>query len=239
MGIVTPAPSVFGSISLTAAVETICLGHLFICLVLISLPNSMASISMAGVMVSPLVQCAMGAFGLIGIPFIIVGGVGAVYRVEGHLKAYLAYLIAFLIVSILWFFVFLEYGSACTTVNPNSSGNASFVCGVSNGMVVFWALVAIGFTIFAIYITWSMAKYVKLRLESELLHYQEPWAAAAQLADDLAAEESRQRSSMGSLVPGVAAMPESWAMAPPASKLNMGEEPRMATAVARVLVPVP
>jgi len=194
MGLVSPAPGVLGGCSLLTAVEGICLVHLITCIVFVATASSINSIDVAVVRISGYMQCINAAWFLLGIPMIIVGGVGAVFRVEAQLKAYIAYLVGTLAVTIIWLAIFVAYGNACNTIQPASGGykkQALLVCQASNGMVIFWMLVLVGIVSGAIYLVWSMMVYVRARLLTELLRYQEPWQAVASLADDAAENEAK------------------------------------------------
>lgn len=220
MGILTPVPNVLGSVSLVAAVEFICAVHLASCVVVLSLVSSTSSGVIGGVEISPLFQCGTAAWFLLGIPLIIYGGVGAIYRVEQHLQVYMYYLVGTFAVVIAWAAIFARYGNTCSTLQPRpgQAAQASFVCGITNGMVLFWMLVLVGVVACSIYLVWSMSEYVKRRLETELIRYQEPWHMAAQLADDAATEAAMSREKRSNLpmsVPGGAAMPYGAAMAGP------------------------
>jgi len=196
MAIITPAPSVLGGCSLLSAVELICLAHLITCIIVITTASSTTSVDYAGVRISGYMQCINAAWFLLGIPIIIVGGVGAVFRVESQLRMYLAYLCVTFLVVLFWLGIFIFYGNACNTLQPTSGQykkQALMVCQAGNGMVIFWMLVLVGLVAGAIYLVWSMTQYVKTRLMNELLRYQEPWGSVASLADDYAAIEAKER----------------------------------------------
>jgi len=196
MGIITPAPGVLGGCSLLTAVEFICLVHLIVCIVIVSTASSVTSVDYAGVRISGYMQCINAAWFLAGIPVIIVGGVGAVFRVAFQLKVYLAYLVVTFFVVLFWLGVLIIYGNACNTILPTSGQykkQALMVCQAGNGMVIFWMLVLVGVVAGSIYLVWSMLQYVNQRLLTELLRYQEPWENVAALADDWAAIEAKDR----------------------------------------------
>lgn len=196
MGIITPAPGVLGGCSLLTAVELICLAHLIVCIIIVATASSITSVDYAGVRISGYMQCVNAAWFLLGIPMIIVGGVGAVFRVTFQIQVYLAYLCGTFFVTLFWLGVFIIYGNACNTIQPTSGQykkQALIVCQAGNGMVIFWMLVLVGIVAGAIYLVWSMLQYVKTRLLNELLRYQEPWECVAALSDDMAAQEAKDR----------------------------------------------
>jgi len=193
--VMAPAPAVFGTCSLTAALEMVCLVHLCVCLFFVASVSSSESTVLAGVEISPMMQCMTAAWFLIGIPVVIHAGVGAAFRVESHLSVYLAYLVCSLIVVVLWTVIFLQDGNACPEeptmgIGPLAVRTSAIVCTVSNGMVLFWMIALACGVIAAIYLAWSMKVYIRTRTETELLRYQEPWQMAQTLADDAAAEQA-------------------------------------------------
>mmetsp|Transcript_11061 Transcript_11061/g.18284 ORF Transcript_11061/g.18284 Transcript_11061/m.18284 type:complete len:241 (-) Transcript_11061:41-763(-) len=196
MALVKPAPGVLGGVSLLTAIELICLVHLIVCMVIVCNASSTTPVDYAGVRISGYMQCINAAWFLLGIPLIIIGGVGAVFRVEQQLKVYLAYLVATVFVIVAWIFIFLRYGNACNTIQPISGSykqQALMVCQASNGIVIFMMLVLFGVVLGCIYLVWSMMEYVKNRHAAELLRYQEPWEAVAMLADDAAEDLAKER----------------------------------------------
>lgn len=202
--VVAPAPAVLGSFSLSAMLQLACCVHLIVCVYFVASVHSNRSVNISGVEVSPMMQCITGAWFLLGVPVVIHGAIGTVFRVEGLLSTYLLYLLATLAVVVSWIVIFLTYGNSCETVQPGEakfrSGTAkeapSLVCGVANGMVVFWLLALVGAVVSAIYLTWSMKAYIRDRSETEFLRAQEPWQMAAQLADEAAQEQAMQAKQL-------------------------------------------
>merc|ERR1719221_1523545 len=78
---------------------------------------------------------------------------------------------------------------------PNAAP-ASFMCGVTNGVVLFGMFALIFGILLAIYLAWSMKAYIRARTETELLRYQEPWQMVQTLADDAAAEQARAAAQL-------------------------------------------
>lgn len=196
MGLITPAPGVVGGCSLLSACELICLAHLIVCIIVVASTSSTTSTDMAGVRISGYMQCVNAAWFLLGIPLVIIGGVGMVFRVEAQIRAYMWYLCGTFFVTLFWLGIFIIYGNACNTIQPTSGQykkQALMVCQAGNGMVIFWMLVAVGIVAGAIYLVWSMLQYTRQRVLNELLRYQEPWQAVTQLGDDYAAMEAKAR----------------------------------------------
>ncbi|CAJ1355754.1 unnamed protein product, partial [Effrenium voratum] len=95
MAFLQPAPAVVGPVSLTALVGLIVLVHFGLNVFILGSVSD-KSVIVSGVEISSTLQYALGAFCLLGLPLTVHGGVGAVYRVPGHLHTYLWYLFAFL-----------------------------------------------------------------------------------------------------------------------------------------------
>merc|ERR1719271_508150 len=87
--------------------------HLISNICLISIASSVEPIELVGISISPTVQVLNAAWALGGIPVIIGAGVGAVYRIESHLRLYYWYLVMTLILDAFWWAAFLVSGSIC------------------------------------------------------------------------------------------------------------------------------
>merc|ERR1719502_1655535 len=93
----------------------ICAIHFITCLYIIFNADSTDSVDIGGVRISPYMQCINASWFLLGIPIIIVGGVGACYRVESQLKAYLYYMVGTLLITVAWLLIFMYFGVQCST----------------------------------------------------------------------------------------------------------------------------
>lgn len=190
MGFTTgPAPNVIGNISLTAVLQIVCFVHLSMCIFILASVSSDKTIVVAGLEVSPMQQCATAAWFLIGIPVVIYAAVGAAFRVEHHLSAYMLYIFGTLLVVVFWAATFAAHGDACTTLDitdglEHPSKPATFVCGVSNGMVLFWMVALASGIMWAMYLAWSMKVFIANRNELELLRLQEPWQISHTMEKD-------------------------------------------------------
>lgn len=193
MGVITPAPGVLGAVSLTAAVQLVCLANLILCIYVISVVDSSKPTDFASVAVSPTAQCWNAAWFLLGIPMVIYGGVGAMYRVEFHMRVYEVYLVGTFFIGVAWTYVLLRYSSGCSTIMaPHTFGQAQFACTINNGITIFLLFIFDFLVLFAIYLVWSMKEFIQKRFETELIRYQEPWEMVASLADDVAQEEAKK-----------------------------------------------
>lgn len=187
MDFLQPAGPVVGPFPLHAVVSTVCGLHLLVNMVVLGSVSSEKSIKVSQVEISPQVQCAVGAFALIGIPVIIHGGMGAIYRAPGHLSAYNYYLGVCLAFAALWFGIFAKFQNPCATVN-RPGRLATMVCDKDDDSILIMLILVMILTSAAIYLVWSMQENIKERLETDLFRYKEPYALYEQMADDAAAQ---------------------------------------------------
>lgn len=186
MAVISPSPTVFGICSVAAAVQLLCLVHLVTSIVVLTQVSSVNVATWGGLLVSPVFQCIVGAWFLLGIPIIIHAGVGVVYRLESHMVVYMWYLAGTTAWAGVWLILFIYFGNSCRTEHSGGVSAATFICGVSNGAItleMIMLLVALGF---AIHLVGSMKDFIKVRQETELIRYHEPWKAIQALADDQA-----------------------------------------------------
>lgn len=207
MGVLAPAPVTLGFVPITAAVGLVCIVNIIVCATILANVSSVTALQLSGVTISPLLQCVTGAWCLLGVPAAIIGGVGALYRVETNLNIYMAYLLASIIGLAVWVAIF---ASASTGA-------------LSSVLSLVWVSIFILCICFGLYLVWSMKDYIAQRLETELIRYQEPWALAAQLADDTAAaaalqaKQLSQAAAENSFAFSQVRSPNFWTMPPPAA----------------------
>jgi len=185
-----------GGFSLLTAVELICLANIIISVVVVSLASSTTPVDWAGVRISGYMQCINAAFFLLGIPMSIIGGVGAVYRVESQLRWYSYYLVASLLVIVGWLLILIFLGNSCSTVAPMSAQfrrQAFPQCNGAVGINIFGLVMAFVLVSCAVYLVWSMIQYVRERSRTELYRYMEPWQRAADRANDMAEAQTKDR----------------------------------------------
>lgn len=188
MGIITPAPLVLGTCSLTVVIELVCLANILAAVGLLAGVSSKDKLTISGVQISPLMQCATAAYAMVGIPLAVYAGVGAVYRVQSHLAAYRLYLLGGLAISVVWLVLMASYGSTCFTVQDATvTHQAELVCTAVLVVYLFMGLCIMLVQIGFIYLVSWMKDYLRQREETELIRYQEPFETAARLADDAAA----------------------------------------------------
>jgi len=189
MGVLAPPPTVLGVASLTFVVELFCAIHLCVCIAVICSADSVQSAKWGGVEVSPLMRCINAAWFLLGIPVIIHASIGVLYRVESHVKVYILYLVGTWIAIAVWTMVFMSFGSTC---EPAGLNEAVLVCGITNGISIFWMLVVLVLVSVMVFLVWTTYDYIHERHETELLRLQEPWKMISRMAEDSKAGEIRQ-----------------------------------------------
>lgn len=184
----SPAPTLCGICSITAAVEVLCLLHLILSIVIVTEVSSVKLATWGGLLISPSLQCAVGAWCLIGIPIIIHAGVGAIYRVESNMVPYMLYLAGTFVGLLVWVICLFSYGFSCTTTQAvgYSSEVASVVCSMSTAGSIIAYIAGVGGVAFAVYLVWSMKEFIRVRQETELIRYQEPWQVVQSMADEQA-----------------------------------------------------
>eukprot|EP00747_Dinoflagellata_sp_TGD_P162198 gnl/TRDRNA2_/TRDRNA2_179535_c0_seq1.p1 gnl/TRDRNA2_/TRDRNA2_179535_c0~~gnl/TRDRNA2_/TRDRNA2_179535_c0_seq1.p1 ORF type:complete len:304 (-),score=26.98 gnl/TRDRNA2_/TRDRNA2_179535_c0_seq1:122-916(-) len=192
-----PVPSVVIGVPITLATEIVLLVHLILCLTFISGASSSETHTWAGVSVSPALQCVNAAWFLLGIPCIVMAGVGSVYRVRQMITYYFYYLQLSIVLAVAWFVVFATESTRCTTLMKHDTGaEGYFVCGVTNAFVLFWMLVLVAIAIFGVYLVWSMRIYISQCMEAQLVQYSAPWQAAATACQDVLQKEAQEQKAL-------------------------------------------
>merc|ERR1719387_1679129 len=86
-----------------------------------------------GLHMTAYVQIWNGMWALFGVPVIIGGGVGALYRIESHLRIYQWYVLFSLVSSVFWTIFWFFSGQACDAIAAREVQGlgSGFVCGAS------------------------------------------------------------------------------------------------------------
>lgn len=155
-----PVHQCCGCVSLLVGIEIICLIHLFVNLVLIANTSAIETKNTFGLRLSPEVQVWNGMWALFGVPLIIAGGVGMLYRIESHLRLYMWYLIWSLISSVFFTVFWFFGGRACKQITDNDfrSSGEGIVCGGSISVVLTGLLWCWWAQAYALFIVWSAAE---------------------------------------------------------------------------------
>jgi len=173
-----------GAMSLTGGVLVIGVCNLLFNIMLISGASSTDYIDLVGIRITPTVQILNSAWSLAGVPIIVGAGVGALYRVEAHLRVYFSYLAASYVWNSLWVTHFLMHGSICSTiVDPELQRmGTAFVCGFTDTFIFFLMMVAAVVGAFFVWIVWSAAEEVKSSQMPELIPFKAEQPPVAQKA---------------------------------------------------------
>ncbi|CAE7678570.1 rab1D, partial [Symbiodinium sp. CCMP2456] len=174
-----------------ALVGFLVLAHFGFCVYVLATVQSDKSMLIGHVEVSNTLQCAFGAFCLIGLPVTIHAGVGTVFRAPGHLYSYIWYQFLTLL-SVGGFLLSLAVSQrSCFTREARGEGLATMVCGLPNiTSMVFLAIFSLSMSV-AMYLVWSLGEVYKGRLATDLFRYQEPLQLKAQLGEEAAAQAAQ------------------------------------------------
>jgi hypothetical protein len=155
-----PVHECCGCVSLLVGIEVICLFHLIVNLCIIANTSALETKHTFGLRLSPYVQVWNGMWALFGIPIIIGGGVGMLYRIESHLRLYLWYLIWSLISSVFFTLAWFASGRACKQITDNDfrSAGEGIVCGGSVSVVLTGLLWSWWLQAYCLFIVWSAAE---------------------------------------------------------------------------------
>jgi hypothetical protein len=155
-----PLRLAFGSMSLVVGVQLICLVHIVCAIVILYCCTSVAPITLVGIVIDPWKQVVGATWALLGMPLIIQGGVGALYRIKAPVMNYFYYLLATCALDMAFLLTLFYEADMCKSVMPKEyiSMGPNFVCGFSDSLLflgfMFFGLVFLYFC----FIVWSMAK---------------------------------------------------------------------------------
>jgi len=139
-----------GFISLLTGVELICLVDLVAKICVLGVVSSVETLDFAGVAISPFFQMLCGAWQLVGIGLLVGAGVGAVYRIETHLRLYQMYWQASAVVYAVFAMVIAWSGSLCGSVVSAEAmrHGTAIVCGFVDAFMLTWGVIALGACIY-------------------------------------------------------------------------------------------
>uniref|UniRef100_A0A7S1AT31 Uncharacterized protein n=1 Tax=Noctiluca scintillans TaxID=2966 RepID=A0A7S1AT31_NOCSC len=189
MVLIRPAPTTLCGWSLQALVQMFCFLHLVTCVYFVCKTGGHETLEMGGLKISPVVRRANTTWFLFGLICVVIGGTGAVFQVKDQIMVYLYYLAASMVYAVGWTCLFMAEGTVCGTTAANQ---VAFLCGISNGVVMFGMILCVGALAVQSFIVWSMKETIEQRNMSDLLRCQEPWETAAMLADDYAQNEAKE-----------------------------------------------
>merc|ERR1711939_1197861 len=99
--------------------------------------TSVGSIKLVGIEIPPWKQVVGATWALVGMPVIIQGGVGALYRIQGPVMQYCFYLVATCVLDIAFLLTLFYEADMCTTVMPSEyvKMGSHFVCGFTDSLL--------------------------------------------------------------------------------------------------------
>jgi len=147
-------------------IYAIALVHLILCIIIIAActPGT-ESLSIGGVQIAPTLQWCNTAFTAFTIVCIILAAVGTLYLIEWHLDVYLGCLVVSIAIDLVWFGVFLVFGSSC------ASGESTTSCSFNAGGVILGITAIVLFKLFAAWSVMKAKRAVRIKYNEELLPY--------------------------------------------------------------------
>lgn len=161
-GGVKPLRLAFGAMSLVVGVQLICLIHIICGIAILMVCTSVGSIKLVGIEIPPWKQMVGASWALIGMPIIIQGGVGALYRVNTPVMNYFYYLFATCVLDLAFLLSLFYEADMCSAVMPSEyiSMGPSFVCGMTDaGLFLGFLFFGIVFLYFC-FVVWSCAQEI-------------------------------------------------------------------------------
>jgi len=156
-------------------IEAACGVTLLLQIITIAVCSSARPLKFLGVIFTPWMQVVLASWAFVGIPITIAGGVGALHRIGGNIRALFYYQVASFVVVMIFPIWFLTSSSMCDMVVAPEVQNqgSAFICGFADSFVFAWSLM-LGLThAYIIYIIWSAAEDIRLYPNPELMRYEE------------------------------------------------------------------
>lgn len=172
---IKPAHEFCGCCTLLFGVETCALLNFINCIFVIASVSSVHAVRLAGLTMSANLQILNAAWSLLGIPIIVSAGVGAVYRIESHLRIYFYYLFASFFLATAMLISLLTTGNVCHGAVPDEVKQLgeSFVCAITDTFIYFWLLIGGLIHLYFVYVVWSAAEEIHRACYPALLSYKE------------------------------------------------------------------
>lgn len=150
----------------------VCVLHVFWNVLILQQINSVEPIVLVGIVIRPVTQTLVGAWALAGMPVVVLGGMGSMYKVIGAVRLYFYYLVGTFVVDSAMTLHILYEADVCTTVVPKSIRRlgTQLICGFSDTLVFVGLVVAGMVMLYCCYVVWSALQ--ELQAESpSLLQY--------------------------------------------------------------------
>jgi hypothetical protein len=144
------ASSICPCLSLLTGVELICLIDLIGKICCLAVVSSAEDLDVAGVRVPPGIQLVFGAWQLIGIGLLVGAAVGALYRIETHLRLYQLYWQASAIIYFFGGVIIAFSGNLCSTVISAEAmrHGTAVVCGFVDTFFLTWGCIGLGLCVY-------------------------------------------------------------------------------------------
>mmetsp|Transcript_5407 Transcript_5407/g.12850 ORF Transcript_5407/g.12850 Transcript_5407/m.12850 type:complete len:226 (+) Transcript_5407:137-814(+) len=175
-----PAQSFLGCSSLLVGVEVTCALTLFWQILSIAVCSSARPLRAFGLVFPPEAQVFIASWAFVGLPLTVLGGVGALHRIEGNLRVFFFYSAATFVLTLTLPIWILSTNSLCdVVVDPalQRQGTA-FVCGFADTFVFTWSLILLLTHLYLVYTVWSLAEDIRLIPNPELMMYEDALRAA-------------------------------------------------------------
>jgi hypothetical protein len=191
-------PKFVGIIPITYAVFVVCALHLVLSITLLSQvitghPLAL-DINPSKVLVSPLLQWWYGAFTLLSIVSIVLAAVGALYRLEFHLKVYANLLT---VAAGFDFFIFcnlLMSGRQCQSTHVTSPAHmiATMYCGVEDALTLAIVTCIIIFKFISVFCVQKCRAFVKMEDNANLIPFLQAHLRQTRKSERISASEEDQ-----------------------------------------------
>lgn len=159
---ISPLRNVLGVYSLQMGILIICFGHVLFNVIILLNISSVETIQISGISIKPGMQVIAGSWALLGMPLIVLGGMGSMFRVPLGLQLYLVYMIGSFFIDTFVTLRILAESDICASVVPKSIRRlgTQFICGWAETMVFVALLVSATFAIYCIWVVWSTLQEV-------------------------------------------------------------------------------
>jgi len=149
-----------GGVSVEVGVIIAAVEQLLRAVFVLTCVRSDAPTNLVGVMIAPLLQVAVSAMTVAGVPLAVLACVAMVFKIRKHVESFFFYLAATITIDTAWIGYMLFAGDVCLSIVDGRflRQGAPFVCAILNCMLLFWFLVYSGIRVALVYCVWSKAQ---------------------------------------------------------------------------------
>ena len=227
-------------VSLLTGVELICLIDLIGKICCLAVVSSAEDLDVAGVRIPPGIQLVFGAWQLIGIGLLVGAAVGALYRIETHLRLYQLYWQGSAIVYLFAGVVIAFSGNLCSTVVSAEAmrHGTAVVCGFVDTFFLTWGVIGLGLCIYFGIVVGAAADEIAAEIPTGLLErFRKAEEAKAEYETFPTYGAAGPRAMPVPWVPGVA-LPAAAQSMPPVPTMPMTSGPVPVQAASMPAMPV-